>query len=85
MADDVRARNRAAMPITAALVDAFRAEFGPGVCVTYASEGGLTLGEPGPEGVVPVLALLVDPPRHTPRHTRRASHSSGSRTRQASQ
>lgn len=43
--------NRERMPGTAATVDAFRAVFGVGVVVRYATEGGLELGQRGPKGV----------------------------------
>lgn len=42
--------NRAGMPGVAACVDAFRRIF-PDCKVTYASEGGRTLGSPSPQGV----------------------------------
>ena len=42
--------NRARMPETARIVDAFRAVFGD-VVVTYAKEGEIELGTPGPAGV----------------------------------
>jgi len=43
-----REENRARMPTVTAVVDEYRAVFGEGVRVTYASENGLTLGEPMP-------------------------------------
>lgn len=49
--DEEAAANRAAMPETARIVDAFRAAFGPGVIVLYAKEGEVEVGTPGPPGV----------------------------------
>jgi hypothetical protein len=37
-------RNRQRCPLVAAIVDAFRAEFGPGVSVVWAVEGDVELG-----------------------------------------
>ncbi len=44
-----RATNREQMPITARRVDQVRAEFGDGVRVTYACEGGAERGGRGPD------------------------------------
>ena len=44
--------NRERMPQTAAIVDAFRAVFGPGVAVLHAREDGIELGRPGQPGVL---------------------------------
>jgi hypothetical protein len=49
--------NRARMPETAAIVDAFRAAFGPGVAVRWASENGIEVGTKGPAGV-PMADLM---------------------------
>lgn len=43
---DSREQNRARMPLVAAALDQFRAAFGPGVRVLYASENGHELGSP---------------------------------------
>ena len=50
-----REENRARMPMVTAFVDAFREVFGEDCKVIYASENGLTLGTPGPRGVIPCL------------------------------
>ena len=42
--------NRARMPVTAGIVDAWRSVFGQ-VVVRYAREGGLEVGKRGPAGV----------------------------------
>ena len=41
-------RNRAAFPDVAQIVDDFRAVFGPGVKVLYATENGREIGKPQP-------------------------------------
>lgn len=56
----VAARNRARFPESARFVDDLRAVFGPGVRLVYASENGNTIGEPGPQGVTPVLERKRD-------------------------
>lgn len=45
------AKNRAQMPLTAAVMDEFRAIFGPGCRLVHAVEGSEVRGAPGPEGV----------------------------------
>jgi len=50
-----REENRARMPVVTAFVDSIREVFGEDCAVTYASENGLTLGAPGPSGVMPCL------------------------------
>lgn len=41
--------NRANFPFTAQIVDAFRKEFGEGIKLIYAEEGGKTIGKKPPE------------------------------------
>lgn len=48
--------NRAAMPQTARLVDAYRNAFGPGLRVVHAVEGGIELGRPS----APARAMTAD-------------------------
>jgi hypothetical protein len=56
--------NRRRMPKVTAIVDMFRAEFGPGVTVTYAEENGIRLGTPDTEpgislATVPLMCDLI--------------------------
>lgn len=55
--ESTAANNRAAFPATAAIVDAFRAEFGDGVKLIHAEEGGRTVGRKPPE---PKRFVMVD-------------------------
>ena len=48
---DARRRNRAQMPLTAALMDEWRRVFGPGLRLRWAREGEHEIGKPGPRGV----------------------------------
>lgn len=52
-----RADNRSAFPATARIVDEFRAEFGDGVKLIHAEEGGKTIGRKPPE---PKRFVMVD-------------------------
>jgi len=56
--------NRRQMPVTSGIVDELRANQGDppfSPRVTFAEEGGQTVGKPLPQGVVPVLARKSDP------------------------
>lgn len=53
-------KNRAMFPWAAGIVDDLRAEFGPGVKLTFVQENGHTLGKKFEGGVVPV----IDKPAH---------------------
>jgi len=53
-------RNRELMPGTAAMVDHFRAVFGPGVRLLWAVENGIEVGKRGDPGV-PVSPPPYDP------------------------
>lgn len=54
----VRTSNHAKAPKAAAFVSQMRELFGS-VTVEYVREGEFVLGQPGPEGVVPVLPMKV--------------------------
>lgn len=47
--------NRRRMPTVAGWVDQYRKVFGDEVKVVYACEGGVTVGQPSPAGVVPFV------------------------------
>ncbi len=47
--------NRRRMPTVAGWVDQYRKVFGDEVKVVYACEGGVTVGQPSPAGVVPCV------------------------------
>ena len=47
--------NRRKMPTVAGWVDQYRKVFGDEVKVVYACEGGVTVGQPSPAGVVPFV------------------------------
>ena len=51
-----RLGNRQSMPATAGIIDMWRVDFGPGVKVIWAEEGGITVGIPGKRGVVPLFS-----------------------------
>ena len=53
---DTAQQNRAAMPHTARLVDAYRNAFGPGLRVVHAVESGIELGRPS----TPARAMTAD-------------------------
>ena len=55
--ESARADNRSAFPATAAIVDMFRAEFGDGVKLVCAEEGGKKIGKFPPE---PKRFITVD-------------------------
>lgn len=69
MREQARSRaeeNRRRMPTVAAVVDAFKAAFGADqVTVAYASENGITLGQPGPAGVL--LSETIVGPMNKPK------------------
>lgn len=50
-------QNRSMFPTAALVVDAFRDVFGPSVKLTYASEGGNTVGNPLDERLYRVVSL----------------------------
>lgn len=55
-----RAKNRETMPKVTAFVDEFREVFGNSFSVTHASEGGRTIGAPGPRGF-PLSRMVIGP------------------------
>lgn len=58
---NVRTSNHAKAPKAAAFVSRMREVFGADqVTVEHVLEGAFVLGQPGPEGVVPVLSQMVE-------------------------
>lgn len=55
-----RTQNRAAFPLAAEAVDAFRAVFGPQVRLLWASEGGQEIGQRGAPGIPVVVGPSIE-------------------------